>query len=123
MDVHVDALGHVDERPAGPDSRGQGGELVVADRDDGGEVFLEEFLVLAQRGVGVDEDDALLLEVLADRVIDDLGFVLGGDAGDQALLLGLGDAEAVRSEEHTSELQSLMRSSYAVFCLTKKTIK
>src|SRR3546814_2951010 len=28
----------------------------------------------------------------------------------------------VRSEEHTSELQSLMRSSYAVFCLTKKNI-
>src|SRR3546814_9882643 len=28
----------------------------------------------------------------------------------------------VRSEEHTSELQSLMRTSYAVFCLTKKTI-
>src|SRR3546814_9466770 len=27
----------------------------------------------------------------------------------------------VRSEEHTSELQSLMRNSYAVFCLTKKT--
>src|SRR3546814_5204622 len=26
----------------------------------------------------------------------------------------------VRSEEHTSELQSLMRSSYAVFCLKKK---
>src|SRR3546814_2541460 len=27
---------------------------------------------------------------------------------------------ATRSEEHTSELQSLMRTSYAVFCLTKK---
>src|SRR3546814_4384627 len=27
----------------------------------------------------------------------------------------------VRSEEHTSELQSLMRISYAVFCLNKKT--
>src|SRR3546814_3196728 len=27
----------------------------------------------------------------------------------------------VRSEEHTSELQSLMRRSYAVFCLKKKT--
>src|SRR3546814_4477067 len=27
----------------------------------------------------------------------------------------------LRSEEHTSELQSLMRSSYAVFCLKKKT--
>src|SRR3546814_5945257 len=28
---------------------------------------------------------------------------------------------AIRSEEHTSELQSLMRISYAVFCLKKKT--
>src|SRR3546814_6527536 len=30
---------------------------------------------------------------------------------------------APRSEEHTSELQSLMRISYAVFCLKKKTNK
>src|SRR3546814_2193842 len=30
------------------------------------------------------------------------------------------DVEASRSEEHTSELQSLMRISYAVFCLKKK---
>src|SRR3546814_13680923 len=29
-------------------------------------------------------------------------------------------AKALRSEEHTSELQSLMRISYAVFCLKKK---
>src|SRR3546814_4998731 len=29
----------------------------------------------------------------------------------------------VKSEEHTSELQSLMRNSYSVFCLTKKSIK
>src|SRR3546814_20324091 len=29
--------------------------------------------------------------------------------------------ECRRSEEHTSELQSLMRNSYAVFCLKKKT--
>src|SRR3546814_1228371 len=29
----------------------------------------------------------------------------------------------IRSEEHTSELQSLMRISYAVFCLKKKKIK
>src|SRR3546814_1181569 len=29
--------------------------------------------------------------------------------------------QEVRSEEHTSELQSLMRTSYAVFCLKKKT--
>src|SRR3546814_2601408 len=37
----------------------------------------------------------------------------GADAADR------GDHE-VRSEEHTSELQSLMRISYAVFCLKKK---
>src|SRR3546814_7391404 len=35
-----------------------------------------------------------------------------------AILLGLN----TRSEEHTSELQSLMRLSYAVFCLKKKTL-
>src|SRR3546814_1843949 len=33
------------------------------------------------------------------------------------------DAEIPRSEEHTSELQSLMRISYAVFCLKKKKQK
>src|SRR3546814_2947465 len=34
--------------------------------------------------------------------------------------VGIAEQHAVRSEEHTSELQSLMRSSYAVFCLKKK---
>src|SRR3546814_3457122 len=34
-----------------------------------------------------------------------------------------GSAPAVRSEGHTSELQSLMRISYAVFCLKKKNNK
>src|SRR3546814_7686829 len=33
------------------------------------------------------------------------------------------DPNRVRSEEHTSELQSLMRTSYAVFCLKKNTTK
>src|SRR3546814_3353234 len=47
----------------------------------------------------------------------DLGAVVG-----QALRDAEADARcAPRSEEHTSELQSLMRISYAVFCLTKKT--
>src|SRR3546814_2774828 len=32
------------------------------------------------------------------------------------------DVALNRSEEHTSELQSLMRTSYAVFCLKKKTL-
>src|SRR3546814_1905412 len=35
----------------------------------------------------------------------------------------LASVPLVRSEEHTSELQSLMRISYAVFCLKKKKIE
>ncbi len=84
---------HVDERAARPHGGVERGELVVAGRDDGAEVLLEELGVLAQRGVGVHEDDALRLELLADLVVDDLGLVLRGDAGDEALALRLGDAE------------------------------
>src|SRR3546814_4537854 len=36
-----------------------------------------------------------------------------------ARLLGVAPPEVIRSEEHTSELQSLMSNSYAVFCLKK----
>src|SRR3546814_3106089 len=39
----------------------------------------------------------------------------------QGWLLSPIGADPTRSEEHTSELQSLMRISYAVFCNTKKT--
>src|SRR3546814_10795241 len=45
---------------------------------------------------------------------------LSGMATEDALAAPDGD---VRSEEHTSELQSLMRISYAVFCLQKKNTK
>src|SRR3546814_5391525 len=39
---------------------------------------------------------------------------------DTAPLRAARDGKALRSEEHTSELQSLMRLSYAVFCLKKQ---
>src|SRR3546814_8097766 len=58
---------------------------------------------------------------------------LMGIIGQQALVLSVADAYRVlgvlalvmvpRSEEHTSELKSLMRISYAVFCLKKKKPK
>src|SRR3546814_3322676 len=71
-----------------------------------------------------------------DRLDDAAGDGIGAVQIDEALQvfrqlgagLRLADHElvigklGVRSEEHTSELQSLMRSSYAVFCLKKKTI-
>src|SRR3546814_997878 len=44
------------------------------------------------------------------------GFDAGGEHAARSALFGIQHG----SEEHTSELQSLMRISYAVFCLTKK---
>src|SRR3546814_320812 len=60
----------------------------------------------ARRGLGRPEHHADLLPQLVDEDADGLG--LAQVAGE------------LRSEEHTSELQSLMRISYAVFCLKKK---
>src|SRR3546814_10723447 len=65
----------------------------------------------------------------ADAVVDLAGHqtVLAGNvvAAGRPLapdhLLGVGQID-LRSEEHTSELQSLMRNSYAVFCLKKKQL-
>src|SRR3546814_9574047 len=42
-------------------------------------------------------------------------------AGVPVAMISPGSSVITRSEEHTSELQSLMRISYAVFCLQKKT--
>src|SRR3546814_2228915 len=47
-----------------------------------------------------------------------LGNLLSAIASDYAMLMAA--RVITRSEEHTSELQSLMRISYAVFCCTKK---
>src|SRR3546814_9722320 len=52
-----------------------------------------------------------------------LGFSVSGalaSSGIVVAVVGFAIRNVVRSEEHTSELQSLMRISYAVFCLKKK---
>src|SRR3546814_1951213 len=49
------------------------------------------------------------------------GRVPGGTNQQEAINAAGDMGGANRSEEHTSELQSLMRISYAVFCLKKKT--
>src|SRR3546814_6976207 len=43
--------------------------------------------------------------------------------GEAPLTAAITNSGTIRSEEHTSELQSLMRISYAVFCLKKKNIQ
>src|SRR3546814_2170976 len=78
---------------------------------------------------------AALLAVLKSQGVDTGGWVIDNGAGLSRTgrltaqgLAGMLDAawrsplmpEFIRSEEHTSELQSLMRISYAVFCLKKK---
>src|SRR3546814_6340291 len=42
---------------------------------------------------------------------------------DRKAIKGQSDVRTERSAEHTSELQSLMRNSYAVFCLQKKKLR
>src|SRR3546814_8926541 len=49
------------------------------------------------------------------------GYAGGGEGGDVRGAVCGRVVEPQRSDEHTSELQSLMRISYAVFCLKNKT--
>src|SRR3546814_4514077 len=77
------------------------------------------------QGLAVDLD----LVALADLGADPRALPVDGDPPLPDQPVGLapraeaGVADVLRSEEHTSELQSLMRISYAVFCLKKKIIK
>src|SRR3546814_10898913 len=57
----------------------------------------------------------LPLPGIAAAIVDEAGDEVGRGKG------GFLVVKRPRSEEHTSELQSLMRISYAVFCLKKKT--
>src|SRR3546814_9146148 len=74
----------------------------------------------------VDLASVFLANALDDRIHRSAGFTLWVEELDQRGLrvrwsfLVAVLAYELRSEEHTSELQSLMRISYAVFCLKKK---
>src|SRR3546814_9793713 len=82
----------------------------------------------------VEKLNKAVLESLSDPALQQQfkrqGFFPAGLSADAASALLKSDYEnwkvlvkAVRSEEHTSELQSLMRISYAVFCFKKQKIK
>src|SRR3546814_4756041 len=94
--------------------------LLLADRDR------------VERDGRLHGDERHHLEQVGDHhVAIGAGVLVEGRAALQSQRLGDVDLDVVdvvavpdrRSEEHTSELQSLMRISYAVFCLKKKTKK
>src|SRR3546814_10556816 len=76
----------------------------LADRADAGSIIGKSRIAIARDTLG-----------LAITLRKHGAGVFGRGARPAAIITNAGQ----RSEEHTSELQSLMRSSYAVFCLTK----
>src|SRR3546814_4996086 len=86
------------------------------------EATIGEWLKKPGEAVALDEPIASLE---TDKVAVEVPSPVAGVMGQQLVAVGdtvnVGAAIAtIRSEEHTSELQSLMRNSYAVFCLKKK---
>src|SRR3546814_5744029 len=89
-------------------------------------VIVEQVLAISGEGLA----DEVEIQVPADQTIDRIGYVgidralarpeIEPGIGRDSQPVALADLRKQRSEEHTSELQSLMRISYAVFCLKKK---
>src|SRR3546814_4525947 len=96
----------------------EGGGGVLVDHGDGGAAQAAQAgLVQADDVLAVDQDAAAGHTAVLRQVTHDA-------EGDGRLAAARFTDQAVgRSEEHTSELQSLMRNSYAVFCLKKKNNK
>src|SRR3546814_9710456 len=86
------------------------------------EVVVDQRAVFVRAGHLVNAERATATRVeMADIHPDPRHFEqhLGAGSGEKIAVVGGRHVGADRSEEHTSELQSLMRISYAVFCLKK----
>src|SRR3546814_1312248 len=85
--------------------------------------LVEEEARVVAADINVDAAQALVAEFGSQAI------AIGFDSADEASIKALMDQTMAhfgsidRSEENTSELQSLMRTSYAVFCLNKKKIQ
>src|SRR3546814_4702634 len=96
-----------------------------SDRDAEGNALSGNILALGAEGSLIHSDGPTVAAI----GVKDLLILVSGES---VLVLPRGESQKVteiadlvakrRSEEHTSELQSLMRNSYAVFCLRKKTV-
>src|SRR3546814_10919253 len=97
------------------DAAGNGGEIRLRGRGGNSGVEVIDSSLLSGSGD---------INVFGSTVFSGTGVRIGDFDGDGRTVLqttgGDSNITGLRSEEHTSELQSLMRISYAVFCLTKK---
>src|SRR3546814_882582 len=97
-----------------PTVKGQEGNVTIG--NDLGRLLNVTDKLAQQRGDAYIASELFVLACLDDK--GDVGRALKGAGADKARMEAAIDA--LRSEEHTSALQSLMRLSYAVFCLKKK---
>src|SRR3546814_10221562 len=95
---------------------------------DQGHGLLVQVAALVDAAVALERGHAAAALVVLGHGIDIGRLALFLEEADDVLDLAVGHERTVdaadaptRSEEHTSELQSLMRISFAVFCLKKKT--
>src|SRR3546814_9218964 len=104
-----------------------GADVSGATEDQAGDILADRVVHLMKatgipnglRGVGYSEED---LPKLVDKAFPQKRLLDNGPrpVSRENLEDLFRGAMSYRSEEHTSELQSLMRTSYAVFCLKKK---
>src|SRR3546814_2341483 len=101
------------DRQRGVEQRGETGEMaldlaVLIIGDEPGEAAIE---IVVEPGAVARQGEA------ACDLVDELLATLAGQEGGEIFEIDDPRGDHCRSEEHTSELQSLMRISYAVFCL------
>src|SRR3546814_8472955 len=75
---------------------------------------------ITSRGIGNGVSLIIMAGIVAQLPVTLTNLFQSGREGAISGLLIIGSLGMARSEEHTSKLQSLMRISYAVFCLKKK---
>src|SRR3546814_1080803 len=94
--------------------------LQAAKTDDQLAAVIGHEIAHVERAHAVERVNSEATTQLGVQVVGGVLQASGTGGGEQvAALLGAGAQYGLRSEEHTSELKSLMRISYAVFCLKK----
>src|SRR3546814_3389391 len=112
-----DALALLDQ--AVHEGRAPGWDVVLTDVYLKGELSGKDLLLKLRRDYHYAKGQLPVLVMTGDANPANKSDLLRAGAND--LVQKPIEERLLRSEEHTSELQSLMRNSYAVFCLKKKT--